>query len=122
MQIVVNEQFKDAIKWACKYVNEYSVDIDIHIDADGEMSVSVCPTYRDRNTADIPYTDCDSCAESGSYKCTKCDGEMYYKDAPHTKCDRSNTLSEIKRVPTIAIIEEYGLGGVRVETIVENGF
>jgi hypothetical protein len=48
-------------------------------------------------TADTPQTDCLivdarfkahclNCAESGSYKCTKCDGEMYYKDAPQTDC------------------------------------
>ena len=57
MQIVINEQLKDAIEWTCKYANEYKVDIDIHIDADGEVSVSVCPTYRDRDTADPPQTD-----------------------------------------------------------------
>lgn len=61
MQIVVNEQLKDAIEWTCKYASEYKVDIDIHIDADGEVSVSVCPTYRDRDTADTPQTDCDTC-------------------------------------------------------------
>lgn len=55
MQIVVNEQLKDAIEWTCKYANEYKVDIDIHIDADGEISVSVCPTYRD--IADTPQTE-----------------------------------------------------------------
>jgi hypothetical protein len=49
------------------------------------------------DTADTPQTDCLivdarfkahclNCAESGSYKCTKCDGEMYYKDAPQTDC------------------------------------
>lgn len=57
MQIVVNEQLKDAVEWTCKYANEYKVDIDIHIDADGEVSVSVCPTYRDRDTADTPQTE-----------------------------------------------------------------
>jgi len=56
MQIVVNDNLKDAIEWTCRYVDEYKVDIDIHIDADGEVSVSVCPTYRD--TADTPQTDC----------------------------------------------------------------
>ena len=55
MQIVVNEQLKDAIEWTCKYAHEYKVDIDIHIDADGEVSVSVCPTYR--GTADTPQTE-----------------------------------------------------------------
>lgn len=55
MRIVVNEQLKDAIEWTCKYASEYKVDIDIHIDADGEISVSVCPTYRD--TADTPQTE-----------------------------------------------------------------
>lgn len=25
---------------------------------------------------------CDNCKEYGSYKCTKCDGEMYYKTEP----------------------------------------
>lgn len=33
-----------------------------------------------------PQTDCERCAEYGSYKCTKCDGEMYYKDTPQTDC------------------------------------
>lgn len=61
MQIVINDQLKDAIEWTCKYANEYKVDIDIHIDADGEISVSVCPTYRDRGTDDTPQTDCDTC-------------------------------------------------------------
>ena len=98
MQIVDNEQLKDALEWTCKYVNEYKVDIDIHIDADGEVSVSVCPTYKDRQDvpetfvadgiryykADTPQTDCEKCAEYGSFKCTKCDGEMYYK--PQTDC------------------------------------
>ena len=57
MQIVVNDNLKDAIEWTCKYANEYKVDIDIHIDANGEVSVSVCPTYRDRDTADTPQTE-----------------------------------------------------------------
>lgn len=46
---------------------------------------------------DTPQTDCIiadarlkahclNCAESGSYKCKKCDGEMYYKDTPQTDC------------------------------------
>ena len=48
MQIVVNDSLKDAIEWTCRYVDEYKVDIDIHIDADGEVSASVTPTYRDR--------------------------------------------------------------------------
>ena len=58
MQIVVNEQLKDAFEWTCKYANDYKVDIDTHIDADGDISVSVCPTYRDRGTDDTPQTDC----------------------------------------------------------------
>ena len=32
---------------------------------------------------------CINCAENGSYKCSKCDGEMYYKydkDEPQTDC------------------------------------
>lgn len=47
--------------------------------------------------ADTPQTDCIivdarfkahclNCAESGSYKCKRCDGEMYYKDTPQTDC------------------------------------
>ena len=27
---------------------------------------------------------CDNCSEYGSFKCTKCDGEMYFKDEPQT--------------------------------------
>lgn len=40
----------------------------------------------------------------------------------YQKNKKGNTLSEIKRVPTIATIEEYGLGGVRVKTVVKNEF
>ena len=29
---------------------------------------------------------CDNCSEYGSFKCTKCDGEMYFKDEPQTDC------------------------------------
>ena len=34
---------------------------------------------------------CDNCSENGSYKCSKCDGEMYFKrieieDEPQTDC------------------------------------
>lgn len=29
--------------------------------------------------ANTSQTDYETCAESGSYKCTKCDGEIYYK-------------------------------------------
>lgn len=53
MQIVVNDNLKNAIEWTYRYVDEYKVDIDIHIDADGEVSVSVTPTYRDRQD-DVP--------------------------------------------------------------------
>ena len=75
MRIVVNEQLKDEIEWTCKYANEYKVDIDIHIDADGEISVSVCPTYRD--TADTPQTEetCERCVYvRGSQWCQGCNG------------------------------------------------
>jgi hypothetical protein len=78
MQIVVNEQLKDAIEWTCKYASEYKVDIDIHIDADGEVSVSVCPTYR--HMADTPQTDCNGCehwkyiAHEWQCETTKCQG------------------------------------------------
>ena len=34
---------------------------------------------------------CLNCANSGSYKCTKCDGEMYFKTEPQTKCDNCKT-------------------------------
>ena len=40
---------KDTIEQICKYADEYKVDIDIRIDSDGEVSVSVCPTYRDKD-------------------------------------------------------------------------
>lgn len=40
---------------------------------------------------------CLNCAENGSYKCTKCDGEMYYKaDAPQTDCEDIYPLVIIK--------------------------
>ena len=50
MEIMVTiDQLKDALERACKYASEYRVDIDLHIDASGDTSVSVCPTFRDRD-------------------------------------------------------------------------
>ena len=77
MRIVANEQLKDAIEWTCKYASEYKVDIDIHIDADGEISVSVCPTYRD--TADTPQTDLVKYSDDLV--------KDLVKDTPQTECD-----------------------------------
>lgn len=54
MQIVVNGELKKAFEWACEFANEYKVDIDIQINEGKEVSVGICPTYRDRNTTDIP--------------------------------------------------------------------
>lgn len=87
MQIVVNDQLKDAIEWTCKYANEYKVDIDIHIDADGEVSVSVCPTYRDRDTADTPQTEtpCDGyVCDDGKHLmyCMNCKGIAWKTEPP----------------------------------------
>ena len=48
MQIIGDYQLRDVVEWICKYTNEYKVDVDIHIDANKEVSLSVCPTYRDR--------------------------------------------------------------------------
>ena len=92
MRIVVNEQLKDAIEWTCKYASEYKVDIDIHIDADGEISVSVCPTYRD--TADTPQTDeigdCNSCEYLGDLRCGMCtNGSGYRRRADTPQDERS---------------------------------
>ena len=100
MQIVINEQLKDAIEWTCKYANEYKVDIDIHIDADGEVSVSICPTYRDRDTADTPQTEekhaiCNGCVycdlPNAFHPCASCvDFSKYVGeesgDTPQTDC------------------------------------
>ena len=47
-QIVVNEQLREALEWTCKYASEYKVDIDICIEADGNITVGMTPTYRDR--------------------------------------------------------------------------
>ena len=84
MNIVVNEQLKVAIEWTCKYADEYKVDIDIHIDADGEVSVSVCPTYRDRDTADTPQADCEACELDGKADVCKICRTSNYE--PQTDC------------------------------------
>lgn len=91
MQIVVNEQLKDAIEWACKYANEYKVDIVIHIDADGEVSTSVCPTYRDRDTADTPQTDAEIPKNALRSDCTGCRFVgTYDTEFPCANCVRKN--------------------------------
>ena len=93
MQIVVNEQLKDAIEWTCKYASEYKVDIDIHIDTDGEISVSVCPTYRDRDTADTTQTEMDNCYKckwwNYSYGCSNKKGICDFEQADTPQNERS---------------------------------
>ena len=38
---------------------------------------------------------CDNCKEYGSYKCTKCDGEMYYKTEPSDLISRKYIINRI---------------------------
>lgn len=43
------------------------------------------PTTEDCSMVEPQLTaKCLNCANSGSYKCSKCDGEMYFKDEPQT--------------------------------------
>ena len=48
MQIVWNENIKDALRMTCEYASTFDVDITVHIYADGDAEVTVTPTYRDR--------------------------------------------------------------------------
>ncbi|MBQ6632283.1 MAG: hypothetical protein IJH55_09380 [Romboutsia sp.] len=45
---------------------------------------------------------CLNCANSGSYKCSKCDGEMYFKDEPNSS-GKPNNCDE----PTWEQVKEY---------------
>jgi hypothetical protein len=42
-------------------------------------------TKADRKTEPQLTAKCLNCANSGSYKCSKCDGEIYFKDEPQTE-------------------------------------
>ena len=48
MQIVLNEELKEALEWTCGLVKDYAVDVDVSIYADGEIRISITPTYRDQ--------------------------------------------------------------------------
>ena len=101
MQIVMNDNLKEALEMTCKYANEYKVDIDVHFNADGEVSVSVTPTYRDRaeqtelQTERIKTLDyCDICNHKGCDNCIANNLDDYCvpsgyapKDTPQTDCD-----------------------------------
>ena len=50
MQIVLNEELKEALEWTCGLVKDYAVDVDVNIYADGEIRISITPTYRDQTT------------------------------------------------------------------------
>ena len=66
-------------------------------DLDGAVDFKFCPNCGARLIKDEPQWDvdkgtikCDNCSENGSYKCSKCDGEMYFKrlavkDEPQTE-------------------------------------
>lgn len=59
----------DKCKWHKKY---------------GHCIFEYCHYEYEQAHKDTPQTNCEKCAEYGSFKCTKCDGEMYYK--PQTDC------------------------------------
>ena len=48
MQIVWNDEIKDALKMVCECTDKYNVDITVHFWVDGDVEVSVTPTYRDK--------------------------------------------------------------------------
>ena len=60
MQIVLNEELKEALEWTCGLVKDYAVDVDVSIYADGEIRISITPTYRDQIT---PQTERNNDAE-----------------------------------------------------------
>lgn len=41
---------------------------------------------------------CDNCKEYGSYKCTKCDGEMYYKTEPSDLISRADAIEAVDNI------------------------
>ena len=43
MQIVLNEELKEALEWTCGLVKDYAVDVDVSIYADGEIRISITP-------------------------------------------------------------------------------
>lgn len=47
MKIVFNDEFREALEFTCGCVKDYRVDVTIHLYADGDVEVSVTPTYRD---------------------------------------------------------------------------
>ena len=92
--------------YMCKWLGEVDVcgrcrNRNLFAEADTEPTISKMEQVdKDINvrSKDEPQYDidkgtikCDNCSESGSYKCSKCDGEMYFKrlaveDEPQTDC------------------------------------
>lgn len=84
--VEVEQPIRNAIEIIGEYCSQHNCD-----DCPLAIFEYECLTNKDPDKwwaymlADTPQTDCENCAESGSYKCTKCDGEMYYKDTPQTE-------------------------------------
>ena len=93
----VNVTRYGCVSWNCEYINRdeaIKAWREKHETADRKTENS----SETPNNCDDPQYEmgmgtlkCDNCSEYGSFKCTKCDGEMYFKrlepkDEPQTDC------------------------------------
>ena len=83
------EYIKDQIEEYRKFdhLGMYAEFLDMFIQ---DYKDNAMANYADRKTEPQLTAKCLNCANGGLYKCSKCDGEMYFKDEPQTcnDCDQ----------------------------------
>ena len=85
---------QDQCNKVCRIIDDYLANRPRERD---ELIVAVRTVFKEADRKTEPQYDidkgtikCDNCSENGSYKCSKCDGEMYFKrldveDEPQTE-------------------------------------
>ena len=83
---MTREEAIDKLEWLWNEVYNEGSDGSDYAEAI-DMAISVLQTN----------PNCDNCKEYGSYKCTKCDGEMYYKTEPRDLISRAEAIKAIHK-------------------------
>ena len=88
--INVEEPLRNALEtigWYCKHNDCKTCSLKINDDTcitDKDPDIWWMYLNTDRKTEPQLTAKCLNCVNSGSYKCSRCDGEMYFKDEPQT--------------------------------------
>ena len=89
----MTKEERDAVQARCVSIDNIIIGIErelrmlrTHLDILTKVCKTEPITHDDYIESENDHLEarCLNCANGGSYKCSKCDGEMYFKDEPQT--------------------------------------